>query len=201
MRDQTALLLRQVQQAEAIEIQRKVAELEALQPAVVVSVQQGRTDPSILVLVIENLGKTAARNVRITPSTKLIRSDGTKLHKWNIFSSPIQVMPAGQRFQYFFEVGHQIFGGNLPTAFSFTVEADGTSGALPPARYDIDLNALRDVWVGETTLRTLVQEIKRTTEGLGELKQAVRYLDPEYRSWVRRGMEELPSTTPDAGFP
>ncbi|WP_328469127.1 hypothetical protein OHA21_00975 [Actinoplanes sp. NBC_00393] len=200
-REQTALLLRQVEQSELVEFQRRTAERDALLPAVVVSIQQGRTDPSVLVLVVENLGKTAARNVRITPSTELIRSDGKKMHEWRIFTDPVLVMPPGHRMQHLFGIGGVIFNGKFPTVFSFRVEADGPFGALPTETYDVDLDALRDVWIGETSFHTLVQEIKRTNRGLDELKDAVRKLDPEYKAWLRRGLEEPPSETPEAGYP
>lgn len=89
----------------------------------------------------------------------------------------------------------------VPTSFSFTVEAEGTRGPLPAAVYEFDLDAIGDVWVGETSLSTLVSEIKRSNAGLRELRDAVRQLDPEYKAWSKRGFEESQESTPDAGFP
>jgi hypothetical protein len=200
-REQTALLLRQVEQIEVLDIERRTAERDALLPAVVVSVQQGRTDPSVLVLVVENIGKTAARNVRITPSTEMVRSDGEKMHEYRIFTESVLVMPPGHRLQFLFAFDGRIFEGGLPPVFSFRVEADGPFGAMPAETYDIDLNSLRDVWIGETTFYTLVQEVKRISGRLQELQEAIRKLDPEYRAWIRRGKEDGPPKTPDAGYP
>lgn len=197
-REQTDLLLRQVQQGELAETQRKIAERDALQPAVVVSLQQGRSDPSVLVLVVENIGKSTARNVRITPSTELIRSDGKKIHEWRVFTGPISVMPPGHRLQYLVDTGAGVFDGQLPLAFSFAVEAEGPNGELPTATYDVDLEALRDVWIGETSFHTLVEEIKRTNRGLQDVKEAIRKLDPEYKAWLRRDVEAPRSREDDA---
>lgn len=188
-REQTAVLLRQVEQSELAETERRTAERDALLPAVTVSVQQGRSDPSILVLVIENLGRTTARNVRVTPSAELVRSDGQRISDWKVFSRPIQVMPAGHRLQFFFDVGFRAFEGRMPMMFSFTVEAEGPFGPLPSAVFDVDLDALHGVWIGETSPAKFLKEIERISSSLGEVQAAIRTLDPDYKAWARGSLD------------
>ena len=104
-RKQTDLLLRQIEQGEVAAAETRRAQRDALQPVVIVDITPGVNDPSVFVLTVANTGSSVARDVRIEAPAELLRSDGTKMHEWPVFTKGVKTMPPGHRMQFFFDVG------------------------------------------------------------------------------------------------
>jgi hypothetical protein len=194
-RQQTDLLLRQVQQGELAAAETRRAQQDALQPVVTVDIGPGVNDPSVFVLTIANIGPSIARDVRIKGPAEMVRHDGTKMHEWSVFTSGIKTMPPGYKIHFFFDVGFRRFDGPLPKDFTFVVDCEGPFGPTPQVSYEIDLSSFAGVWAAPTTLGSVVQQLERTNQAMDKLREAVRMLDPEYRAWTRRGFEDVDPET------
>ncbi|MBM7082983.1 hypothetical protein [Micromonospora humidisoli] len=81
--------------------------------------------------------------------------------------------------EFLFDVGFQRFKPNVPTEFTFVVNAEGPFGPAPQLTFDIDLNALRETWIGQTTIGKVVEQLEKGNRNLSELTSAVRQLNPE----------------------
>jgi hypothetical protein len=182
-RQQIELLLKQVAQTEEAQRATRQAQEESLQPMVVVDIVPARNNPSVMVLTVENIGPSIARNVRIAASPPPTRSfdgpDRKPMHEWHIFTHGIKTMPPGQKMEFLFDMGSRRFTSGLPTELTFLVDAEGPFGSVPQMTFEIDLDVMRDVWVGQTTTRSIVDELARANIKLAELASAVRQLDPE----------------------
>jgi hypothetical protein len=211
-RQQIELLLRQIEQAETAEAANRQARREALEPMVVVDIAPGVNDPGVFVLTIANLGPSIARNVRIKAPDEMLRSDGTRMHEWAVFTEGIKTMPPGHKLQFFFDVGFQPFKGNSPTRCTFDVECDGPFGPAPQATYVIDLMPYKGAWAAPTTLNSVVkrlEDVGKAINGLGAIVRDAQLVDrqaferslvetsrmnDEYVTWKATVDPERPST-------
>lgn len=183
-RQQIDLLLRQIAQTEEAQRATRQAQEEALQPMVVVDIGPAPNDRSIMMLAIENIGPSIARNVRIEVSPPPARAagdrDGKAIHEWSVFTKGIKTMPPRHRMEFFFDVGFQRFTNNVNNAFTFVVNAEGPLGRpAPELTYEIDLEVMRETWIGQATLGKVVQEMERGNQNLRELTSAILNLDPD----------------------
>ncbi|MFJ1537745.1 hypothetical protein ACIODS_04305 [Micromonospora chalcea] len=193
-RQQIELLLRQIAQTEEAQQATRQAQQEALQPMVVVDIVPAPNDRSVMMLVIENIGPSIARNVRIDvsppPARSFDRADGKQMHEWHIFTQGIKTMPPGHRMEFLFDIGFQRFKPDVPTDFTFVVDAEGPFGPAPQLTFDIDLNALRESWIGQTTIGKVVEQMEKGNRNLSELTSAVRQLNPDVRGAQRSSRQE-----------
>ncbi|MBV1851883.1 hypothetical protein [Catellatospora tritici] len=181
-RKQIDLLLRQIDQAEQAEAANRQARREALEPMVVVDIAPGANDPGVFVLTIANIGPSVARNVRIVAPDEMLRSDGTKMHEWAIFTEGIKTMPPGHKMQFFFDVGFQPFKGNSPLKCTFTVDCEGPFGPAPQATYLVDLTPYEGAWAAPTTLNSVVKQLEQVAEGISALGATIQRSQQERRS-------------------
>lgn len=163
---QIELLLRQVEQGERAEAEMRRARREALQPMILVDISPGVNDPSVFVLTITNIGTSIARNVRIKAPNEMLRSDGTKMHEWAVFTEGIKTMPPGHKLQFFFDVGFQRYKGRFPMSYAFVVDCEGPFGAAPQASYEVDLTPYKGAWAAPTTLDSVVKQIGKVAEAV-----------------------------------
>jgi hypothetical protein len=144
----------------------KQARKESLEPLVVAEIVGAENDRDVMVLVIKNVGPSIARNVRIEVSPPPTRSfdtpDATPMHQWRVFTHGIATMPPSHQLVFLWDIGSRRFNIEpaLPSRFTFTITAVGPFGPTPPLTYDIDLEPMRDAWVGQTSLRTVVDALK-----------------------------------------
>ncbi|WP_329109742.1 hypothetical protein OG792_13090 [Micromonospora sp. NBC_01699] len=181
-RRQIDLLLRQIEQAERMEAANRLARREALEPVVIVDIAPGANDPGVFVLTIANIGSTIARNVQIKAPEEMLRSDGTKMHEWTVFTEGIQTMPPGHRMQFFFDVSFQPFKGNSPLKCEFVVDCEGPFGPVQQATYVVDLTPYKGAWAAPTTLYSVVRQLENVTDAIkatGKIIERERTAEPK----------------------
>ncbi|QFY05349.1 hypothetical protein GBF35_00415 [Nonomuraea phyllanthi] len=193
----------------------RTAFTESQQPYVVVDIRASDFIPEAMNLVVENVGPTVARDVRIKFDPPLQTSmDGDhpeKLADALIFSQGIPHLPPGRKIEVLFDIGWQFFSKDLPRQYTVTVEADGPYGAVEPLTYLIDLELYRKL--RRLTVKTLHQQVKE----IEKLRKAVEKVAKEFArprreaettEW-RRAVEGLktqveradPSSAIDPTFP
>jgi hypothetical protein len=196
-RQQTELLLQQVDQARESDAATRRAQRESLQPMVTVQIRPAVNDPSVMVLNVANIGPSLARNVRISVTPPITRSfddpSEDPMYQWKIFTDGVRTMPPGYSMEFLFDIGFRRFTGTLPLSFTFVVSADGPFGPARKLVYEIDLRPMRDMWVGQKTLGSIVDTLDKTNESLGRVAEAVRLLDPDVRRSRREAYEAVSS--------
>lgn len=100
------------------------------------------------------------------------------MHEWHLFTKGILTMPPGRKMTFLFDLGSRRFDSNLDMQFTFVVEAEGPFGPAPTLTYEVDLDSMRDSWVGHTTIKNLVDSLNKTNGGIVELTRAVQQLKP-----------------------
>lgn len=145
---------------------------------VVVDIAPAENERDALVLVVENVGPTIARNVRIAATPPPIRSfdppDKVPLHDWRVFAHGIATLPPRGRMVYLFDIASRRFNApNMPMRYEFVVTAQGPFGAATTLVYDVDLEPLSDAWAGQVTIKDVITAIKDTNNALGDIAKAV----------------------------
>ena len=189
-RQQIELLFRQIDQAEKAEAANRQARREALEPVVIVDIAPGANDPGVFVLTIANIGPSIARNVRIKAPTEMLRSDGTKMHEWTVFTEGIKTMPPGHRLQFFFDVSFQPFKGNSPTKCTFMVNCDGPFGPVPQAEYVVDLTPYEGAWAAPTTLHSVVKQLENVAGAVKDMGKRIDQWQGIKRTVIDRSIIE-----------
>lgn len=142
---------------------RRTREAQA-QPFVVVDIQPGKVWANCLTLVIENIGTTLARDVKITfdPSVTTTLSD-SGLPGGALLQEGIAVLPPGRRIETLFDMSHDRQQEALPLRYEVTVEfADFRSKQMEPLRYVVDLGYLYDLeFIGEKTLHNVAESLDK----------------------------------------
>ena len=119
---------------------QRLQEAEA-RPYVVVDFELGDRPPFIN-LVVTNLGKTAARNVRIEVDPPFESSLDAKvpvpISKLKLFTEGIPSLVPGKRIVFLFDTLNQR-PKELPTAYGVTLRYDGESGPFPADEQHLNL--------------------------------------------------------------
>jgi hypothetical protein len=189
-RQQIELLLRQIAQGEQAAQDTRRAQRDAMQPTVVVDIAPGLNDPGVFVLTITNYGPSIARNVRIQAPNEMLRSDGTKMHEWSIFSKGIPTMPPGHKMQFFFDVGFGPFKGKSLPSWTFVVDCEGPFGAAPQATYLVDLTPYEGSWAAPTTLSSVVKQLDKVAGSVSKLSRTVANRDTAERLSIEASLAE-----------
>ncbi|WP_067799854.1 hypothetical protein [Actinomadura formosensis] len=173
-REQVTLGQRQLELAEKI---RK----EQSEPYVVVDVEASPIARGFLVLVIENIGTTVARNVRfdIDPPLRSARKFNLPVAEAKILKDGIPMLPPKRRLELLFDFGPDRFESSLEMVYSVTVYADGPHGHVEPMRQDIDISVLygwhpiwsKGVHEGVEALRGVQKELGKMQADLRTLMQ------------------------------
>ncbi|NBE95090.1 hypothetical protein FE391_18675 [Nonomuraea sp. KC401] len=155
----------------------RTAFTESQQPYVVVDIRASDFISEALILIVENVGPTVARNVRIRFNppiqTSMDGDDGEKLADALIFTQGVPHVPPGRRIEALFDIGWQFFKKDLPRKYTVTVEADGPYGAVEPLTYLIDLEIYRKL--RHLTIKTRHQQVKE----IEKLRKAVEKASQE----------------------
>jgi hypothetical protein len=187
-REQVDAANRQVEAAvRQIEVAER-AHREAAEPYVVVDIRPRTPGSMLLVLVIENLGTTLARDVRVSISPPLRSSlgedDAEAINA--VLSRSITQLPPNGVLKYTLDTGFGLFGDpTIPRVYNVTVDANGPYGRVETLTYVIDLNVLRSAVLDresvEWSAKRLADELKKSTDiqkkQLRELVNLVRHVD------------------------
>ncbi|MFI0451797.1 hypothetical protein [Actinomadura sp. 6N118] len=171
-REQVTLGQRQLELAEKI---RK----EQSEPYVVVDVEASYTARGFLILVIENIGTTVARNVRFDfdPPLRSARQFNLPVADAKILKDGIPMLPPKRRFELLFDFGPDRFESSLEMIYSVAVYADGPHGAVEPMRQDIDISVLygwHPVW--SKGIHEGVETLREIQGDLGKMQADLRAL-------------------------
>lgn len=122
---------------------RKLREEQA-QPFVVVDFELSPVSGNIINLVVENVGKTLARDVKLafTPRLESTQVSGDyDLKNTTLLKDGIPTMPPGKRIVALFDVSHQRFSSGLPLSYTVKVEfRDSRRRKQEPLEYVLDLS-------------------------------------------------------------
>ncbi|MFE3678693.1 hypothetical protein [Streptomyces griseus] len=153
---------------------------EANEPYVIVDIQPRDPWSLIFVVLIENVGPTVARNVRITATPELESSLGatetSELRQ--ALERAIPFMPPGRRLAYLFDTSNRWRSG-LPMVFEFAVESTGPYGPMETTRYLVDLNVLGAHILPERPTRIVedeVQQVRSLLKTFGDNYEAANLL-------------------------
>lgn len=180
--EQAAFARQQLQQAEK-------AHREQNEPYVIVDIQPDAPGSGLLVLLIENIGPTIARDVTIAVDPPLVSASGDNLTErlQRGLSRTIPMLPPGRRLKYAFDVSSRRFASDLPTAYTFTVQAKGPFGDVEPMEYLVDFSSWRETLLGE-------HPNAKTNTALSDIAGGITGLAKAYReanaSAIRTNSEE-----------
>nr|SBO94256.1 hypothetical protein BN4615_P3772 [Nonomuraea gerenzanensis] len=149
---------------------------EQQEPHIVVDIHPSPHVSSVLILVIENIGSTVARDVRIAFDKPIERAveDNPNQHRLNehrIFTEGIPHMPPRHRIELLFDYGPDRFEADLPMAYTVTVDAEWTGGRVDTLTYLIDLSVYYNVnYLG-------VKNLHDGVKMLGEVKKQLELMN------------------------
>lgn len=180
--EQAAIARQQLEQAEA-------AHREQNEPYVIVDIQPDAPGSGLLVLLIENIGPTIARDVTIGVDPPLLSAAGDNLAErlQRGLSRTIPMLPPGRRLKYAFDISSRRFASDLPTAYTFTVQAKGPFGDVEPLEYLVDFSSWQETLLGE-------HPNAKTNAALSDIAGSLNGLAKAYReanaSAIRTNSEE-----------
>ncbi|WP_407560415.1 hypothetical protein [Streptomyces sp. 184] len=159
----------QAKSAEAqLEVARRVHR-EQNEPYVIVDIRPDEPGSFALALVIENVGPTMARNVKIntTPSLTSSLGEDVSLALQRVLSQTIPMIPPGRRLVYLFDIGKR-FDSGLPMAFEFIVRSEGPMGPVEELRYTVDLGVLSEALIGRRPTKGMEKHLDKIGKSLKE---------------------------------
>jgi GNAT superfamily N-acetyltransferase len=174
-KEQVALAEKQLELAEKIR-------REQTEPYVVVDVQPSPFAKGFLILVIENIGTTVARNVQFSfdpPLTTARKFSAGPIGDAKILKEGIPMLPPGRRMELLFDFAPDRHNTMMDMAYSVTVEADGPQGRVEPMRYEIDIGVLfgwHPLWA--KTLHDGVEALEEVRDALREIQGELQTLRP-----------------------
>jgi hypothetical protein len=190
--DQVTVARQQLEQAERVHREQN-------EPYVIVDIQPDSPGSSLLVVTIENIGPTMARDLTIAVDPPLVSASGDDLTErlQRGLSRTIPMLPPGRRLKYAFDVASRRFGSELPTAYTFTVQAKGPFGDVEPLEYLVDLSSWRETMIGEhpnvkveSALNDIASSLSALTKAYRQANaSAIREGDEEVRELLRRELE------------
>ncbi|WP_405013535.1 hypothetical protein [Kitasatospora sp. NBC_01539] len=136
---------------------------EQSEPHIIVDIVPRSEHSQMLWVVIENIGKTVARDVRVDVHPPLRGTLGCEhdLALSEALAHPIPSLPPGKRIAFNLGISHKLLDENskLPVRYTFTVTGDSRIfGELDPEINVVDLSALRQVAMNrETTVGQLTE--------------------------------------------
>lgn len=178
--EQVRVANEQLQQAERLHREQlALAERihrEQNEPYVIVDIQPSDPTSGILVVVIENIGPTVARNVRISCDPPPVSGWGDDLTEMlqRALSRSIPMLPPGRRLEFLLDNQDRFKNSDLPTAYTFTVESEGPGGPVEPLEYVVDFGT----WA-ESLMKN--RPTKQIEDKLGKIQNAVKALSDNYK--------------------
>ncbi|MEU3880597.1 hypothetical protein [Streptomyces californicus] len=153
--------------------QLELAELihrEQNEPYVIVDIESYEPGHPMMVLVIENIGTTVARNVQISSDRPLESAFGAGEDLRRVLSHPIPMMPPGRRLKYVFDDADRWKADPpLPTSYVFSVQAEGPYGVMEPIEYTVDFSTLAESSAEERPLLRLEKSLEDIQDAILQL--------------------------------
>lgn len=151
---------------------------EQARPFVVADLVPGDV-PGSIHLVIENVGKTLARNVRVKFDPPLIsawdKADAATLADSIMIREGIPALPPGRRVETLFDFAPERLRQHMPTAFRVTLGAEDYLGRpQPPLEYVLDLAYQYEL-------------VRMSRKGLHEIAESVRKIEGALKGWGEAG--------------
>ena len=164
--EQAAIARQQLEQGEK-------AHREQNEPYVIVDIQPDGPGSALLVLLIENIGPTVARNVKVTSDPPLVSGVSEKQTErlQRALTRTIPMLPPGRRLKYVFDTNRR-FDSGLPTAYTFTVQAVGPFGDVEPMEYLVDITSWTESLLGERPQAKVEKALGEVAAGLGAFVKA-----------------------------
>jgi hypothetical protein len=169
----------------------------------------------LVYLVVANLGKTMARNVRIDVHPPFECSFDSMvpvpMAKLKLFTEPIPSLAPGKWIEFVFDTLRRR-GKELPSVYRVTLRYEGERGPLPPDELTLDLDLYRNMtMVRRDTIHnvseTLTKLLRRFEQWSAGPEGGLLVLSPEdkrrrneeFRAWVEE--EQAAEQTTDNGQP
>jgi len=147
---------------------------EQARPFVIVDFEPG----FLIYLVVENIGRTMARNVTITPDKALESTlPDPDIDETPLFREPIPALPPGKKIRVLFDSAPARLNSDLPRAYEVTVRYEGPFGRIyEPDRYPLDLSMYLGSALPPKGLPQLVEEVEKVRKELAKWTDGIRGL-------------------------
>jgi hypothetical protein len=150
------------------------AQTEAQYRPYVVSAALARTGTTLLLLEIQNSGRSPAEKLRLTMDKDFYRSAeqlaDNNLAKYPAFTETIECLAPGTKLQFILGMGHTVLGDNVPDSVCpkvFAIRASyGFAGKTYSELSTIDLRPLRNSSVIQDPVADEVEKLRRSLEKL-----------------------------------
>ena len=172
-------------------------------PFVVVDFEVPSHSSHLVYLVIENMGQTLARNVKVTFSPDLESAshvlEGYPLAESTLLKNGIPSLPPGRRITALFDHAVDRFNADLPMSYEATVMCEDAHGkAQDPLKYTLDLSFLygllrteeRGMHDAAKALMAIEKTIKQWGEGAAARGLTVYVRDGDERDKRRRASSD-----------
>jgi hypothetical protein len=191
--------------------QARLLREEQAQPFVVVDFEPSPVWSNIINLVIQNSGKTVAKDVLVVFDPPLVSSqpqEGYELAKSVLLTSGIPTMPPGKRIATMFDVSHERKDSFLPMTYTATVHfSDWRNKPQEPLTYVLDLNFLYGLTqvteYGMHDAAKALREMRDTIKGWTAHSNGllVHAVDEDARNFSDRWQREKSGRHPSMGNP
>ena len=175
------------------------------QPFVIVSFRPSAVWGHAINLVVENIGNTVAKNVRITFDQPLVsKARSMDINDSQLIKEGIHVMPPSMKIETLFDLAHERYGTDLPMVYMATVSYQGIRGKRETMEYALDmgvfygLEALTEYGMHHAakSLKEIERTFKTWTRS-GRLR--VSTSDEDYRNWSDKWQHDRGGDTPSLG--
>ncbi|WP_380659834.1 hypothetical protein [Sinosporangium siamense] len=152
---------------------------EQQEPYVMVDIQLNRHVKQVFDLVIENVGPSVARNVKIAfdPPLERVRDldevQADPIADIYIFTDGIPQIPPRHRLEFFLDVTHERLNSSLPKVYTVTVDAEGPFGRVETLTHKIDLNIYMG-GIGRLGVKSVHQGVQELEKIRGEIRATGR---------------------------
>ncbi|MFJ6480413.1 MULTISPECIES: hypothetical protein [unclassified Streptomyces] len=150
--EQVRVARQQLEHAEAVHREKN-------EPHVLVDIQPGAS--GTLVIVVENIGSTIARNVRIEVDPPLESGWGEDLTEAlaRVFSRTFPVLPPRRRLEFLLDEQERFQNTDLPTAYAFTVRCEGPYGPVEDMEHVVDFGTYAETLILSSPLRRVEDKL------------------------------------------
>lgn len=165
---------------------------EQARPFVSVDFESSPAWMNAINIVVENIGKTIAKNVRITfdPAiqSSYLDSDNYEIGSSTLLARGVPAMPPGKRIVTLFDLSHERIKTDLPMTYNVRVELQDFRGRdQEPLEYILDLSYRYTMQqVGVDNIHDISQTLKKIERNIGRWTQR-----DGLRVWIRDEDERI----------
>ena len=162
---------RQIQIAHQQSEDNRKAQAEADRPYVIVSLESGETTRSFVDLIVQNIGRRPAFDVRISLDPPPVRANevpGYELAKMRLLNEPISQIAPAQALRAFFDSQIERHSRtDLPSVYTATLTYRDSGGGNYSESATVDVRALQGVMYTDVyTVHHVAKELKEVTKAL-----------------------------------